>query len=125
MKEATARLRSVALGLALAVAMLLLDQLATAVRDDAARLFSGAHVRWALVINLALGAVLAYAAMAARRDWLIPATAAVVLLVPLLWAFGLPAPGALTDLYPPVGAFPLAVAVGVLGFGAATSGRAR
>jgi hypothetical protein len=125
MSNVGARVRSAAMGMALAVAMLLLGQLAESVRDEAARLFSGTYLRWALLIHLVLGAVLAYTAMMARRDWLIPTAAGAVLLVPLLGMLGLPAPGGLLSLYPPVGAFPLAVAVGVLAFGAATAGRAR
>lgn len=119
------RLKSVALGVLLAVALLLLEQLATSVRDDAVRLGSGAHIRWALLLRLAVGALLGYGVLIARRDWLIPASAAIVLALPLLLAFGVSFLAPLTDLFPPTGSFPLAVGVGVLAFGAASAGRVR
>jgi hypothetical protein len=119
------RLKSVALGVLLAVALLLLEQLATSVRDESARLFSQADLRWAILIRLVTGALLGYGVLTARRDWLIPAAAAVVLAVPVLVALGIAFLRPVGDVLPPAGSFPLAVGVGVLAFGAVSAGRTR
>lgn len=125
MRPLLSRLKSVGLGLLLAVTVLLLAQLADSVRDEAARLASGTHIRWSVLVRLALGGLLGYGVLTGRRDWLIPGTAALVLAVPLLAGPGLRLLRPLAELLPASGALPSAVAVGVLVAGAIFGGRSR
>ncbi len=125
MSRAGERLKAVALGVALAIGMLLLQRLSASLHDDASARFSSVPLRWALLVELGAGGVLAATALWARRDVLVPVAAALVLAVPLLPVVGVPVSGSVVRLLPDVGRFPLAVAIGVLGFAAATAGRGR
>lgn len=117
------RARSAVIGVLLAVALLLLGQLTEAVRDQAAELFSNARIRWSLLLQLVAGGLLAWGVVQSKRDWVLPATAAFVLAIPLLPLFGIQLPGALNELRPTAAALPLTVAVGVLATGAALGTR--
>lgn len=75
------RLRASLVGLGVAVAILLLDDLAGQLGGPRAGSSSGL---WALAAVLVAGAVAAYAAVVGRRDPLTPGIAAVVLAWPLL-----------------------------------------
>lgn len=82
----SARVRSVLLGLALGAAPLLLVDLAL----ELSRVADSATVWWALAAYALIGGVVAVAIGHARRDPLIPAVAAAVLLVALLPALPQP-----------------------------------
>lgn len=77
------RLRAVLLGLAVALVILLLDDLAGQLGGPRPGSSSGL---WALAAVLVAGAVAAYGAAFGRRDALTPAVAAAVLAWPLLAA---------------------------------------
>lgn len=93
-----ARVRSVLLGLGLGVAPLLLVDLAL----ELSRVADAATVWWALAAYALIGSVVAVAISHARRDPLIPAVAAVVLVIALLPALPQPLDG-LPQLLPVVG----------------------
>jgi ABC-type Co2+ transport system permease subunit len=94
---AGARVRSVALGVALGVAPLLLLDLAI----QLSRVTEATTAWWAIAAYALIGAVVAAAIVHARRDPLIPAVAAVVLFVAV--APALPAPLASLPVLPIVG----------------------
>lgn len=119
------RVRTAGLGLLLAIALLLLGQLTEAVRDQAAELFSDTRIRWSFLLQLVAGGLLAWGVLQSRRDWLLPATAAFVLAIPLLTLLGVPLPAFLSGLRPSAAALPLTVAVGVLATGAMMGSRSR
>lgn len=110
--------RGALLGLGVAVAILLLNDLAGQLGGPAAGSSSGL---WALAAVLAIGGVAAYGAAAGRRGALTPAVAALILAWPLLAALT-PLPG-IPGWIPLIGDTALSVTasallVGVLAAGA-------
>lgn len=97
MSGAGARVRSVAVGVALGVAPLLLLDLAL----QLSRVTEATTAWWAIAAYALIGALVAAAIVHARRDPLIPAVAAVVLLLAV--APSLPAPLSGLPLLPVVG----------------------
>jgi energy-converting hydrogenase Eha subunit E len=94
---AGARLRSLVLGVALGVAPLLLLDLAT----ELARVADATSAWWTIAAYALIGGTIAAAVLGARRDPLIPALAALVLLLAV--APGLPDPLDAMPLLPVIG----------------------
>lgn len=76
----SATLRSVLVGVAVAVAILLLGDLADALRGAT----GAANSQWALAVHLAIGGVAFYGASWGRDDGVVPTVAAVLLAWPVL-----------------------------------------
>lgn len=113
--------RSVLVGVALAVVVLLLGDLADALRGSG----GATSIEWALAAQVALGAVAFYGASLGRDDWVAPTVAAALLAWPVVAGLVAWWP-ALPDWVPLLSDRPTsAVVVGVLATGAVAGRRLR
>jgi hypothetical protein len=113
------RVRSIVVGLAVGVAVLLLLQLSGILRDAAAADGATSTRWWVLASYAAVGAVVAFGVGMGRSDRLVPALAAVVLLLFVAPSLpGRPLPFGPWDIGGQTGPLGVGLAIGIVAIGA-------